>query len=193
MALSSADYLSTLKALLPPGAAWQPAPGSNLEAQLAAWADEFARLDGRAEDLRRESDPLTAVDLLSDWERVLGLAGQTAGFSLLERQQTARRRLVENGDASLPAWIERAADLGHTVTLREPPAMVCGDSECGDELAPFEVRYVLEVTAPVVLTHPAKCGALVCGDNLGSYDTQRLEAEMNRVKPAHTVLQFIYA
>lgn len=190
--MTAADHLARLKQLLPRGAAWRAEPGGDMEGTLAAWAEEFARIDGRIDDLRRESDPESAVELLPDWERVLGLADLTAGYSLLERQQAAHTRLIENGDVSGPGWIERAANLGHAITLREPPALVCGLSECGDELAPFEVRDVLEVTTHTVLTHPAECGALVCGDTLGSYDTQRLEREMNRLKQAHGFLQFIY-
>jgi len=192
MAMNADAYLGQLRQLLPPGAAWRAESGGDLEGVLEAWAQEFARLDGRIEDLRRESDPESAVELLPDWERVLGLADLTAGYSLAERQSAAYVRLTENGDVSGPSWIERAANLGHAITLREPPAMVCGPSECGDELAPFTVRNVLEVTAHIVLTFPAECGAFVCGDMLGSYDTQRLEREMNRIKQAHTFLQFIY-
>lgn len=192
MGMNAAAYLAQLKHLLPRGAAWLAEAGAPLEDVLAAWADEFARLDGRIEDLRLESDPVRAVELLPDWERVLGLTSLTAGYSLLERQQAAGMRLIENGDVSSPGWIARAAKLGHAITLGTRPAMVCGLSVCGDELAPFTVRDVLEVTTPVTLTHPAECGALVCGDTLGSYDTQRLEHEMNRLKQAHTLLQFHY-
>lgn len=192
--MSAGDYLAQLKALLPPGLAWGAEPGGNLEAVLAAMAEELARFEERAEVLLAEGDPRGAVELLTDWERIAGLPDDCnqANGELSERRQSVATRLAEVGDVSEPGWIARAAALGHQITLATHDPAVCGQLQCGDPLNPYTSNFELEITVPVVLTHPAECGNLQCGDELGAYNTQRLECELDRVRQAHTVLHFNY-
>ena len=71
----SADYLSQLLALQPPGAALPREPESVWVRLLAALADGFERVDARSNDLVRESDPRSCIELIADCERVCGLPG----------------------------------------------------------------------------------------------------------------------
>ncbi len=192
--MNAADYLEHLKALLPPGPAWRIEPGDTRESLLAGLAEELARVEARALDLLEEADPRSTVEMLEEWEAALGLPDDCTpsnpGFQ--ERREAVTQRATEDGDVSLAGWIARAATLGHTVTLTEFRPSWCGVLECGEEIAPEEVVFLLEVEAPTVLTHPFEAGAAVAGDELGAFDTDRLQCELNRVKQAHTRLQFNY-
>lgn len=73
MALTAEQYQSQLLELLPLGAVWPRDLDTGLAKLLLAKADEFARVDGRADQLIEEADPRTTSEMLSDWERVVGL------------------------------------------------------------------------------------------------------------------------
>jgi uncharacterized protein YmfQ (DUF2313 family) len=64
---TEADHLELLRALLPPGPAWDPDLAPDIDAILWALAAEFARLDARATNLIDEIDPLTMRELLVDY------------------------------------------------------------------------------------------------------------------------------
>jgi hypothetical protein len=89
-------YARMLKALLPPGR-WRLDADGVLSKVFTATGDELARVDGRAQDLLRESDPRTADELLPDFERVLELSSdgtleerRARVVSLLVRRQRYR-------------------------------------------------------------------------------------------------------
>ena len=64
-----------LERLRPPGLVWTSDASSVSRQLYTALGAELARVTGRAADLVREADPRTSVELLEDWERVLGLPG----------------------------------------------------------------------------------------------------------------------
>ena len=88
----SADYLSQLLALQPPGAALPREPESVWVRLLAALADGFERVDARSDDLVRESDPRSCIELITDWERVCGLPGECAADDSVTSLQGRRRQ-----------------------------------------------------------------------------------------------------
>jgi len=61
------DYLHQLQALLPSGPAWPRDRDAVLTQLLAAFAEEFARIDARTAQLIEEADPRATYDLLADW------------------------------------------------------------------------------------------------------------------------------
>jgi hypothetical protein len=68
-------YARMLKALLPPSKVWALID-SLLSAIFLACADELVRVGDRVLDLLEESDPRTTLELLPDFERVLGLVAE---------------------------------------------------------------------------------------------------------------------
>lgn len=73
IAFSHAAYVRMLKGLLPPGVLQRAEADAVLTATLEAIADELVRIDARGKALLAESDPRTATETLSDWERILSL------------------------------------------------------------------------------------------------------------------------
>lgn len=79
---SDGRYARMLAGLLPPGRVWRLVD-SVLSKLLAASADELGRVDARAADLLDEAIPSTAVELLPEYERELGI---DAADTIEERQ-----------------------------------------------------------------------------------------------------------
>lgn len=196
MALTAADYLAQLQALLPQGFAWPRQADAALTKLLLAWADEMARIDGRAADLVEEADPRTTAELLADWERVAGLPDPCVA-ALGISQTTAQRRaalvakLTTIGGQSAAYYIALAASLGYTITVTEFNPFQAG-SDAGDALTNDGWRFVWQVNAPAANIVEFAAGRSSAGEPLRSWDNELLECVINRLRPAHTHVLFAY-
>ncbi|MFT3843357.1 MAG: DUF2313 domain-containing protein [Myxococcaceae bacterium] len=70
---STTPYGRMLRALFPPGRAFNLEVGGVISETCEALAVELQRVHDRGVDLINETDPRTAVETLPDWERVFGL------------------------------------------------------------------------------------------------------------------------
>lgn len=194
---TTGQYLQLLQNTLPPGAAWPRGADANLTKLLTALADEFARIHNRAEGLFDEADPATTLELLPDWERVLGLPDDCSGAAdtIQERRAAVLQRLTTIGGQSIAYFLGIAEDLGYAgTTIDEYRPFECGGAECGDPLngAP-SVRHEWRVNVPDPRITDFLCGESECGDPLGDIDrADDLECLLTRLKPAHTTLIFAY-
>lgn len=106
MGMSAYRYREQLQGLLPRGAAWTREPGAVLTNVLDALAQEFARVDVRADNLLDEIDKRTTNELLPDFERVYGLPESCVTGSLTTDQR--RNALVSKATGlggQSPAYI----------------------------------------------------------------------------------------
>jgi uncharacterized protein YmfQ (DUF2313 family) len=193
MDLSATDYAGQLRALLPAGPAWHDELTQKL---LDAWAQEFKRLDGRIGDLLNEADPRLAVELLPDWERLLGLPdGCTVGVSLSldERRRAAWHKLTAQGDQSRAYFIGMAEKLGVPgCTITEFRQANC-NSHCNDALYSQADEFVWRVNVPLAVDN-ARMGNCNddCNDALQMYTPNLIECPIRARKPAHTEVIFSY-
>ncbi|MBN8486363.1 MAG: DUF2313 domain-containing protein [Burkholderiales bacterium] len=192
-AATKAEYARALQALLPQGDAWQ-ANGTPLGGLLDAWAAELARLDARCIALLRETDPGAAVELLADWERVLGLPDPclTEPITDAQRRLAARSRFTMQGGQSAAFFIALAAQLGYEVTVEDFPteaaAIAAGISYTGDGWA-----YTWRVNvASASAVRYFRAGASTAGDRLREWGNEQLECLIERYSPAHTTVLFAY-
>ena len=219
----AADYLSMLQSLLPRGLAWTRAPaseGANLTKSLSAAADELARVDVAARLLPDEVNPVTTINGLEDWERVLGLpdACLPAGNTFQERKEAVLAKLRDVGRQDLAYWYELAATLGYTMTIEEHWPFICNWHECGDPQAgwtpdtgmtperweqdvgypigrcgPEEIRYWWNVVVYGDRLILFRCAESLCPELLMDWrGAENLECVMRRDKEAHTLLTFEY-
>lgn len=197
MALSSDAYLEALLSLLPPGLAW-PRENGEMVDLLAGLAEEPARISQRADDLLRECNPRTAVELLPEWEAEYGIT-PVPGATVDQRQQAVWYRHVSQGDIKRPHLGNVAASLGYLVYIRDYTTcmadwlcaddeliddepwidMSAGVGEAGDTLSQEDavlpwIWEVVVVFSPVVVPTPG------------------LEAVLNDLKPPHIQLNFTY-
>lgn len=187
------DYTGALAALLPPGDAWRH-EGTPLGDLLRAMSAEMARLDGRCDALLREVDPGAAVELLADWERVLGLPDPclTEPSTDAQRRLAARTRLTLQGGQSASFYVSLAAQLGYTVTVEdfatEAAAIAAGIPYTGDGWA---YTWRVNVSSATAIRY-FRVGSSTVGDALREWGNEQLECLIKRYAPAHTIVLFAY-
>lgn len=199
-ARTASDYAGQLRQLLPRGAAWQVPPGGVLDRVLAGLAEEFARIDARADALLDEADPRTTLELLPDWERVAGLPDSCTGApeETYERQVALHQKLTGIGGQNRAAFVELGARLGYAIEIEEHRPFRVGD------------RIGVPVNGPdwafawTVLVRPFE-GVFEEGEFLAHFRAgdpveRRLvgfgqldvECIISRAAPAHTTVLFAY-
>ena len=193
--MMAADYLNQLQALLPRGLAWAKEQASNLTLLLAAWADEFARVDLRCDELVNEADPRSAFELLPDWERIAGLPDPcvTIGQSIDQRQSALVSKLIMSGGQSRAYFIGIAEAMGYPgATIDEFWMMTCID-DCNAEINSQADLFCWRINLP------ASIGGLFlmncksdCNNALQSWGDEAIECRINNYKPAHTNVIFAY-
>jgi uncharacterized protein YmfQ (DUF2313 family) len=194
--IGATDYLAQLQALLPQGQAWPRDADAALTQLLHAWADELARVDGRAADLVEEADPRTTAELLADWERVAGLPDPCVE-ALAGSQTTAQRRaglaakLTTIGGQSAAYYIALAASLGYVVSVTEFRPFTAGSS-AGDALTNGDWIFAWQVNAPQDTIVEFAAGRSCAGEPLRAWGNELLECAISRLKPAHTHVLFAY-
>lgn len=192
---SQDEYRDALAALLPSGPAWPRDPGSTLMMLLRALAAELERIDNRAAQLLAETDPASTTELLSDWERVVGLPDPcvTQTQTVAERRQALEGRLTSVGGQSRLFFIQLASRLGYDITIDEFPSAAAatagGITFVGDEWAH---TWRVNVPATVGIT-PFRVGSGAVGEPLRAWSNEVLECQFNRLKPAHSRLLFAYS
>lgn len=187
-------YLRQLQALLPLGDAWTREEEATLTQFLYALAEEFARIDGRVEDLVvNENDPRTTIEMLSDWERAFGLpdACTEAADTVAERHNVLHEKVTRIGDQSRQYFIDVAARVGYIITITEFDTFNAGD-HAGDTVNGQNWRFAWRVNAPEETITEFKAGLSVAGDPLRDWGNEILECVITKLKPAHTLVQFAY-
>lgn len=195
MAMSATAYARQLKALLPPGAAWNLEPTSVLSLLFAGLSEELARLDARGGTLIHESDPRTALETLEAWERMLDLPDDcvVAEQSIDARRASIVAQLIALGGQTPAYYIAVAAALGVDVTITEfseyDVADDCEEAVCDDAWA-----YAWQVNAAMTGPSGGEMTVEDAVDELISWwATNALECTLYRLKPAHTTLLFAYS
>lgn len=154
------DYTERLRSLLPRGPIWEAREGSNLRALLTGLALEAGRAQDRDVALLDEMLPSTTTELISDWERVVGLPDEcipTVPATLAERRELVTARWVSrggwSGGPSVPFLNSLIESLGwgpteYTIRRFHRQPFHC-QSQCTDALNTADAgwRYVYEVVA----------------------------------------------
>lgn len=187
------DYLEQLFALQPPGRALPADPQSVWGRLLDALAQEPTRIDSRANDLTRESDPRQAIELLPDWERVCGLPGDCPiswDSSLQARRAAVVAQLTGMGGQTAAFYKNLAALLDLEIESTEYKPFISGISRCGDRLnGPYDVRFCWSVVVKGQRVTRFRCGQSVCGERLLDFARREdLECLIRLYAPAHVVV-----
>jgi uncharacterized protein YmfQ (DUF2313 family) len=195
MARTAEQYKELLKSLLPPGEAFPRDVSTNMDDLLSALAEEWARIEGRGDNLIVESLPATASELLSDWERVAGLPDKCAGT--LETTMQGRRnalvsKLTSTGGQSRAYFVAIAKALGYEITITEFRPFRAGLSQAGDPLTNGDWVYTWRVNAAETTIIEFRAGLSAAGEALRTWGNDTLECKINLLKPAHTIALFGY-
>lgn len=189
------SYAAQALALLPQGPAW-PRDGESVIARVvAAVAEPFQRAHERFCALLTEATPVTTNELLSDWERVLGLpdACAPAASTVPERRARLLQRLAAMGGQSRAYFVEVARALGFDILIEEFRPFQIGTGRAGDPLDGVAWRFAWRVFAPETTQRFFHIGENSSGEPLSAFGNEILECVLGRLKPAHTILHFAYA
>jgi uncharacterized protein YmfQ (DUF2313 family) len=190
---SVADIARAKQALLPTGPVWPRDPDAVQSQVVAASAPTQQRLTARAANLLVDAFPATAVELLPEWESALGLPDPCAGESptIQLRQQQVVARLIAGGGQSAEFFINYAATLGYDITITQFTPFRFGGTFgrplCGEPWA-----HAWQVNAPSFTVERFTFGRDAFGEPFAEWGNTVLQCELNRLKPAHTVLIFAY-
>lgn len=193
-----AEYYNQLKALLPVGKTWPQEEGSVLSGLMQGGAPELARAHARFDRLVEEADPRTALEMLTDWERVVGLPDTCSeeGNTIQQRRNAVLFKLTAKWGQDITFFMALAERLGATITITEYRPFICGLSHLGADAlngsASCRRCWHVQVTEQRVTWF--RCGASQCGtDPLARIDyAEELECWLKRLAPSHTILTVGY-
>jgi uncharacterized protein YmfQ (DUF2313 family) len=193
--LGQGDFAAALgNGLLPRGLAWTRLAGSVLQNFWNAIAGAFAALHARVGALTElEAFPPTSVELLPDWERVLGLPDPCLGANpvVAARQAAVLARLAASGGQSIPYFQQLALNLGSTITVTEYAPFRWGIDHWGAPLRCQAWAYIWQVTISGGVEYRFQWGRDQWGSPLWSFAGGAVECEILRLKPAHTLVEFV--
>lgn len=193
--MTALEYRQQLQALLPQGHAWSRAPDAILTCILDAGAVLLAGADFRSGQLAAELDPRTAVELLIDWERVVGLpdpyfSEDVSTLTLIERQFDVHAKLTMIGGQSDAYFTSIAPRLGYEITIGEyTPHTV--EKTVNTPIYGEDWAFVWSVKSAEVTIIESTVGSAV-SDPIRKWGNERLENWIRRYKPAHTYVIFKY-
>lgn len=191
---TSSQYLRMVLALLPEGLAWPKESGTQTYKAAEALAQELQRIDSRVADLLAESDPRTTLELLEDWERVVGIPDECSGVgsTIQARRNEVLARLTGGGSLSRQFYIDFAESLGFAIEIIEFPPFVAG-SNAGDLLSNLDGwRFTWQVQAPEDTVIYFSAGQSSAGEPLATWGNDVLECSIRKRAPAGTKVLFAY-
>lgn len=190
MARSVEQYQQLLIALLPRGAAWPTEPDSELGKLMLGVAEECRRIEQRIDTLIEESDPRTVFELIDEWEKDWGLPSKCVQpTTLQERRNVLTNKMIGIPNQSRQTYIDRAAQLGYSITITEYAA---GDTVPGQPQIPAaDAAYVLQINAGATTQQFLRCGEPI-GQHFSTWGNELLECGLNAIKQSHRILIFSY-
>jgi uncharacterized protein YmfQ (DUF2313 family) len=161
---------------------------------LLAWAEELARVDARGEDLVVESDPRTAFETLTDWERICGLPSACLGplSTLQERRQAVEAKLTSQGGQSPAYFVGLGQAMGYKVTISEYRPLRAG-FRAGARCYSLDWAFAWRVNSQGTSITLFRAGRSCAGERVRTWGNLKLECAFKAAKPEHTDIIFAYA
>lgn len=192
----SEKYKSVLQNLLPAGKIWNKSSGNYLSKLLEGIGAEFQRVENRARDLLKESDPRTASETILDWERFLGLPDECDvenDSSVERRYKLINRALTFRGGQTPQYFIDYIKALGFDTTIYEYKEFRAGLSSAGDPISNgIEWVNTWQLNLPATLAYDFSAGVSVAGEPLRVFRNESVECSIGHIKPAQTKVIFAF-
>lgn len=195
-------YVGLIKGLLPQGWAWRRIRerDSKFHELASSIAPELCRVEERGLKLFTEAICGSTFELLEDWERFLGIPDECTPDdydpSLSERRARVCQKLTTKGSQNSAFFILLAEQLGYDTANIETFNYVsfrAGRGRAGDRLTNGEDwAYTWAITLPASIVRYFRAGSGSAGERLRIFSNEELECVVNKFKPAHTIVLFIY-
>ena len=189
------DFLRQFMDLPPPGRAFSRDMDSVRSQVFTPPANALASLHaGAMRLLDREGSPYYAIDLLPEWEAEYGLPDPCSApnASIPQRRAALLAKIAAIGGQSPEYFISVAAAMGYTITVQEITPLRLGSFRFGDPLAGPGWQYVWRVIVPSITVRSFTLGSSALGDRFATVSASDLQCRLNALKPAHTLLQFVF-
>jgi uncharacterized protein YmfQ (DUF2313 family) len=172
------DFLTGYQGLLPTGPIWPRDPDAVQTQVFLALSQGYARNATSALGLLSDAFPVAPVMMLPEWQETLGLPDPCVGPNppLALAQQQVNARFIASGGQTIAYYTRIAAALGFTITITQ--------------YAPFTVGQ--PVGRPLYGEAWAYAW-MVSASESGLYGNNVLSCEIQRIAPAHTVVQFVFS
>lgn len=189
------DFARAMRALLPRGRAWISNDDGARFKLLSAFGLTYERQSARAANLLVDAFPGTTVELLPEWEASTGLPDPCAGAqpTIDARRAQVVARLSNSGGQSRAYFINYAKRLGYDIGVVNYAPFRAGHSRAGEPVASEDWWYTWAVTAPLYSINYFRAGIGAAGEPLAYWNNDVLECELNAIKPAHSILIFLYS
>jgi len=166
--------------------------GGDHDADLYLDATHLDTAQASAETLLAEMFPDQAAATLADWERVLGITPDS-GAPLQFRRDQVVRKIRSRGGLSIPYFLTLAQLLGYVVEIIEPVPFMAGWGSAGYELFDDSISYQWGLIIHNQPIYNFRSGESASGEPLSWWNAQTfLEGLFTDLKPAHTLVYFIY-
>lgn len=189
------EYVAALRQLLPRGSVWEAREGSRLRQVIQALVDLIVVPHDRARALLEELDPRITTEMLTDWERLLGLPGECGalGETLQQRRDAVLQRITDEGGQSRAYFIALAELLGHAgATIEEYDYFRADDpAELPVNGIGWKSAWTLHTTEDVAIVEFA-ADESTADEPLRAWGNEILECVIEHAKPAHTTVLFSY-
>ena len=195
MGITTQQYFTLLKNLLPPGMAFNIEDDTAELGQtliyLASW---LKQADERVQTIFSESDPRAPLMLLPEWERSLGLPDECTAFTptILQRQQAVYAKFSDEGGARIPKYLALAQALGYqNTTITRFKVHTC-EMDCETPIFDENWRFAWQINLPKAITViEATCQSTV-EEPLRSWGDTTIECVINREAQAIGQVLFAY-
>lgn len=194
--LGSAEFVTELGNLFPPGKAWAWTrdPSSVGYALLEGIADTQAATHARKNQLLVDAFPATTVELLPEWQASVGLPDPCAGPDQSYPEAIAHllARLENQGGQSIPYLVAYALALGFAITITPFTTARFGMRFGASRFWSVAWANAIQINAPETTISVARFGASRFGDRYRTWGNAVLECELKRIAPGHLILIFAY-
>ena len=186
------DWVRAFANLMPRGKVWPRESDSTQAQAVAALLPTHTRQAIAAAGEIADSFPATTLTSLDDWEAAVGLPDPCSGedATIPERQAHVVARLTYRGGQSVPYLIGFAASIGYTITITQFSRSRFG-RPFGLTFGGPDWDYTWRVNSVGWVFTWIHFGTRAFGTPWRTWTTSRLVCELERIKPAHTILQFL--
>lgn len=191
------SYTNQILQLFPTGDAWDESRLGKLRDLSDVMAQELARVNVSTDAISIDWNPNATVNLLSDWERCLGLPDSCIADE--DQTQQQRREAVvaklNNSGYQTPAYYESLArTLGYSAVVIEHFPFRADSGSANDPANSDEWAYTWEVRQDGfdLQIRDFKVGSSAVGEGLRQWGNTQLECIIRDQAPAHTQVIFSY-
>jgi uncharacterized protein YmfQ (DUF2313 family) len=168
-------------------------PGEVDSSALLTLMPTYVRSAAAGAALLVDAFPATTDQLLPEWQATLGLPDPCAGPSPTLQQSQAQvvARLTGRGKNQSQAYfISFAANLGFAITITQFAPARAGVLRAGQPARGQAWAFAWQVNASAITQTFFRAGRSSAGEPLVVVSNSVLQCELNRLRPAHTVIIF---